>query len=157
MRILKLVTFVLLTGLAAGGCGKQKTPAAQRTTTTPAAPVQHENPTEVAKSSAPASSATAANPSAASWTLVDDRSQVCMVNNQFMGRAQIPIAVNGKTYYGCCEMCKGRLGNDASARSATDPLTQKPVDKAVAVIAKRPDGAVAYFESEQTFAAYTKN
>ena len=79
-----------------------------------------------------------------------------MVNNQFMGRPQIPIAVDGKTYYGCCEMCKGRLGNDPSTRTATDPLTQKPVDKAAAVIAKGPDGAVAYFESEQNFIEYTR-
>ena len=83
-------------------------------------------------------------------------SKVCMINEKVIVDDQIPVPVNGKTYYGCCEMCKARLGNDASARTATDPLTQKLVDKAVAVIAKRPDGAVAYFESKQTFAAYTQ-
>ena len=37
--------------------------------------------------------------------------QVCMVNNKFMGAEQISIIVNGKTYYGCCPMCKERLKN----------------------------------------------
>ena len=37
----------------------------------------------------------------AALTEVTDPSQVCMVNDQFMGRAQIPVSVGGKTYYGC--------------------------------------------------------
>jgi len=88
-------------------------------------------------------------------TLVTDRSLVCMVNNQFMGRPQIPIAVNGKTYYGCCEMCKGRLANDPTSRTAVDPVSQRQVDKATAVIGKTPDGTTHYFENDQTFAAYS--
>ncbi len=72
-----------------------------------------------------------------------------MVNNQFMGRAQIPVVVEGKTYFGCCEMCQGRLERDATARLAKDPLSGKTVDKASAVIAKRADGQVLYFESAQ--------
>ena len=79
-----------------------------------------------------------------------------MVNNQFMGRPQIPIVVEGKTYYGCCEMCKDRLAKDSAARTAVDPVSSKPVDKAVAVIAKAESGAALYFESEATFAAYSK-
>jgi len=88
-----------------------------------------------------------AAPAARELTLVADSSQVCMVNNQFMGREQIPVEVDGKTYFGCCEMCKGRLARDPAARSAKDPLSGKLVDKASAVIAKRPSGEVLYFES----------
>jgi YHS domain-containing protein len=82
--------------------------------------------------------------------------KVCMVNNQFMGKDQIPVQVENKTYYGCCEMCKERLGKDAAARTAVDPVTGKTVDKATAVIAAQPDGKVLYFESEKTLAEYGK-
>ena len=82
--------------------------------------------------------------------------KVCMVNDQLFERDQIPVAVDGKTYYGCCAMCKERLSKDAEARTGVDPLTQKKVDKATAVIAAREDGSVLYFESEKTFAEYLK-
>jgi YHS domain-containing protein len=85
---------------------------------------------------------------------VDDASQVCMVNNQFMGRPQIPVSVGGKTYYGCCAMCKGRLERDPAARTATDPVNGHAVDKASAVIGKTASGEVLYFESRDTLAAY---
>lgn len=84
-------------------------------------------------------------------TLVREASQVCMVNNQFMGREQIPVQVDGKTYFGCCEMCKGRLARDPAVRTGRDPVSGKMVDKASATIAKRESGEVLYFESEETF------
>lgn len=77
-----------------------------------------------------------------------------MVNNQFMGKPQIPVEVDGKTYFGCCEMCKGRLQSDASARAATDPITGESVDKATAVVAKDDQGAVLYFASAEHLARY---
>jgi YHS domain-containing protein len=80
--------------------------------------------------------------------------KVCMVNNQVFEKDQIPVQVQGKTYYGCCEMCKERLGKDAAARTAKDPVTGKEVDKATAVIVAKPDGGVLYFESEKTLAQY---
>ncbi len=91
-----------------------------------------------------------------SLTLVTDRSLVCMVNNQFMGRAQIPIEVEGRTYYGCCEMCKGRLGSDPSSRVSADPVSGNTVDKATAVIGRDSNGMALYFENDQTFAAYAQ-
>lgn len=90
-------------------------------------------------------------------TRVEDSSLVCMVNNQFMGKAQIPIEVEGKTYYGCCDMCKGRLARDPASRVGTDPVSGRPVDKATAVIAQTERGATLYFESEQSFAAYARS
>ena len=85
-----------------------------------------------------------------------DSKRVCMVNNTLFDKDQIPVAVEGKTYFGCCEMCKGRLSQDASIREAVDPISGKPVDKAKAVIGAKPDGKVLYFESEKTFAQYQK-
>jgi len=82
--------------------------------------------------------------------------RVCMVNNTVFDKDQIAVPVNGKTYFGCCEMCKGRLAEDAAIRQSTDPVSGKPVDKAKAVVGAKPDGKVLYFESEKTFAAYQK-
>ena len=83
-----------------------------------------------------------------------DAKRVCMVNNSVFPKDQIPVQVDGKTYFGCCEMCKGRLASDAGARTATDPVTGKQVDKATAVIGATPDGKVLYFESDATFTQF---
>ena len=80
--------------------------------------------------------------------------KVCMINNQVFEKDQIPIQVEGKTYYGCCEMCKERLGKDAASRTAVDPVTGKKVDKATAVIAALPDSNVLYFENDATLKRY---
>jgi YHS domain-containing protein len=82
--------------------------------------------------------------------------KVCMINNQVFDKDQIPVKVEGRTYYGCCEMCKERLARDAAARAAVDPVTGKKVDKATAVIAAQADGSVLYFESDQTLQRYQK-
>jgi YHS domain-containing protein len=80
--------------------------------------------------------------------------KVCMINNQVFEKDQIPIEVEGKTYYGCCEMCKERLAKDPASRQAVDPVTGKTVDKAKAVIGMLPDGKVLYFESAETLEKY---
>jgi YHS domain-containing protein len=83
-----------------------------------------------------------------------DAKRVCMINNTFFPKDQIPVQVDGKTYFGCCEMCKGRLASDPTARTATDPITGKTVDKASAVIGATPDGKVFYFENDATFTQF---
>jgi YHS domain-containing protein len=80
--------------------------------------------------------------------------KVCMINNQVFDKDQIPVQVEGRTYYGCCEMCREKLTNDPASRLAVDPVTGKKVDKAKAVIAALPDGSVLYFESAETMAKY---
>lgn len=75
--------------------------------------------------------------------------KVCMVNNQVFDKDQIPVTVGGKTYYGCCEMCKKALASDASKRVAIDPVSGKEVDKATAVIGADATGRVFYFENEK--------
>lgn len=74
---------------------------------------------------------------------------VCMVNNQLFQKEQIPVTVEGKTYYGCCEMCKGMLANDSKNRVAVDPISGKQVDKAESVTAANSKGEVYYFENEK--------
>jgi YHS domain-containing protein len=81
---------------------------------------------------------------------------VCMINEHAMGKDQIPVEVEGRTYYGCCDMCKKALSTDASKRVAIDPVSGKQVDKAKAVIASQEDGRVFYFENEASLAKYNK-
>jgi len=81
---------------------------------------------------------------------------VCMITERAMGREQIPVEVEGRTYYGCCEMCKNTLANNAEKRSATDPVSGKKIDKATAVIAAQEDGQIFYFESDATLAKHNK-
>lgn len=82
--------------------------------------------------------------------------KVCMVNDALFEKDQIPVEVEGKTYYGCCQMCKARLAQDAAVRSAVDPVTGKTVDKATAVPGALSDGSILYFESEETLAKYNE-
>lgn len=79
---------------------------------------------------------------------------VCMVNNQLFPNEQIPVKVEEKTYYGCCEMCKERLSQQAESRQAVDPVSGKSVDKATCVIGAQPDGKVFYFESDENLEKY---
>jgi len=79
---------------------------------------------------------------------------VCMINNEFMSKKQIPVKVDGKTYYGCCQACYTALKTDAATRYAVDPVSGNKVDKALAVIGALPDGNALYFESEKTYEAY---
>ena len=81
---------------------------------------------------------------------------VCMINEHAMGKDQIAIEIEGRTYYGCCEMCKKALAADATKRSAVDPVSGKKVDKATAVIAAQEDGRVFYFENEANLAKHNK-
>src|SRR5688572_21375788 len=73
---------------------------------------------------------------------------VCMINERAMWKDQIPVEIDGKTYYGCCDMCKKALNDNVQSRFSTDPLSKKAVDKALAVIAADADGNVYYFEND---------
>jgi len=85
-------------------------------------------------------------------------SYVCYVNNKYMGKEQIPVEVNGKTYYGCCQMCVGKLQNNEEVRTAIDPLTDKEVDKATAYIVIKDLGKsdVLYFENKNNYEKFKK-
>ena len=83
-----------------------------------------------------------------------DAIKVCMVNDELFAKDQIPVEVYGKTYYGCCEMCKTRLAKDEAIRYSVDPLTGEKVDKATAVKAASADGSIFYFENREHLEAY---
>lgn len=93
----------------------------------------------------------AATPPAGDWLKPVASKNVCMMNDRAFDKEQMAIAIDGKTYYGCCPMCKEMLGKDVSKRTATDPVSKKPVDKAAAIIGADPHGTVYYFENEENF------
>lgn len=109
---------------------------------------------ESSASSPPASTSAPSPALAHGLTRVEDPSLVCMVNNTFMGKAQIPVVVEGRTYFGCCEMCKSRLANEPTTRAAIDPTTGEEVDKATAVIVRDSEDHVLYFANEQNLRDY---
>ena len=82
-------------------------------------------------------------------------SKVCMVENRVSGRENIPVEVDGRTYYGCCPVCVGKLSFKRAHRYAIDPVTGKEVDKAKAYIIAREDGTAIYFESEKNTVRYS--
>jgi YHS domain-containing protein len=81
--------------------------------------------------------------------------KVCMVNDKVFSEKQIPVEVDGKMYYGCCEMCEAKLKNNRQSRFASDPISKKLVDKATAVIGANENGKVFYFENEVNLSKFT--
>jgi YHS domain-containing protein len=86
-------------------------------------------------------------------TKIDPR-MVCMVTNHAFDEPQIPIKIKGKTYYGCCEMCKNMLAKDRKQRSAIDPVSKRKVDKAAAVVGVGTNKGILYFENETNLERY---
>lgn len=86
-----------------------------------------------------------------------ENSEVCMVNNTYFAKKQIPVKVGDNTYYGCCENCKKTLRDDSKSRAAIDPVSKKLVDKAQAVIASDNNGKVYYFTNKKNFTQFKKS
>lgn len=79
---------------------------------------------------------------------VPERTRVCMVQDTVMTVPAVPLERDGKTYYGCCPMCKGKIAAEPKRYTlARDPLTGATVDKATAELLS-VDGRVLYFESD---------
>ncbi|HUG43474.1 MAG TPA: hypothetical protein VMN76_04435 [Acidobacteriota bacterium] len=88
---------------------------------------------------------------------VEDRSHVCMMQDMLMQQPGIPLKHDGKTYYGCCEMCKDRIAQEPERYTkAVDPISGKTVDKAEAFLFAH-QGTVFYFESKETRAKFAKD
>ena len=81
-------------------------------------------------------------------------SEVCMMNDRYMGGEQMPIEIDGKTYYGCCAGCQARLEHDEETRYAIDPVSGARVDKATAIIGRGEKNRVYYFENIENYASY---
>lgn len=86
------------------------------------------------------------------------KNQVCMVNDAFKPSVQIPVVVNAKTYYGCCQGCVDALKTNDLARSTIDLITGENLDKANAVVILKPGSReqVLYFKSEANAVKYVK-
>ncbi|MEK6781127.1 MAG: hypothetical protein AABY93_05450 [Bacteroidota bacterium] len=87
-----------------------------------------------------------------------DHKLVCMVNNTYLGVDQIPVIVQSKTYYGCCQKCVQDLNSDETVRFAVDTYSKATVDKALAFRTMNPNkpGTILYFESELNAKLYLK-
>lgn len=85
---------------------------------------------------------------------VIDAKYVCMINDDAYTTEQIPVEVDGKTYYGCCMGCKTKLENDPASRFAVDPVSGARVDKATAIIGVDLFNSVFYFESLDNLNSY---
>ncbi len=79
---------------------------------------------------------------------VDKRETVCAVQDTVGTKAGLPHVVNGKTYYLCCEGCRSSIQKEPGKYTiASDPVSGKKVDKAVAMIYNL-DGKAFYFEND---------
>ncbi len=97
-----------------------------------------------------AAAGTLSRAAAAPAVSIPPRDRVCMVQDTVMAVPAVPVELGGKTYFGCCEMCKGRIAGDPERYTlGTDPVTGKTVDKATAALLS-VDGRVFYFESAGT-------
>jgi len=67
--------------------------------------------------------------------------QVCMVNNAYMGKDQFEVPYDGKTYYGCCNMCVERIPNDEANAY---------------IVLKDQQGNVDYFENEENYKKFSQ-
>lgn len=88
---------------------------------------------------------------------VDDNKMVCMMQDMVLTKPGIAIEHAGKTYYGCCDMCKQKIASEpARYTKATDPVSGKKVDKATALIYGL-DGSAFYFETKANRDVFAKN
>ena len=65
---------------------------------------------------------------------IDKREYVCMMQDMVLTKPGIAIEYQGKTYYGCCDMCKEKIKNAPQKYTRARPVSGKPVDKATAFI-----------------------
>jgi YHS domain-containing protein len=88
---------------------------------------------------------------------VAKREYVCMMQDMVLTKPGIPIQYQGKTYYGCCNMCKEKIQKEPQRYTkAIDPVSGKGVDKAEAFI-YGVEGDAYYFGSEANRKAFAAN
>jgi len=88
---------------------------------------------------------------------IDKREYVCMMQDMVLTKPGIAIEYEGKTYYGCCDMCKDKIKNQPQKYTrATDAVSGNQVDKATAFIYGL-DGDAYYFTSEANRKAFAEN
>ncbi len=83
-----------------------------------------------------------------------DPRYTCFITKHRFDKPQLPVSVDGKTYYGCCDMCKAKLTKDPATRFDIDPVSGKKVDKATAVVGADAGGKIYFFENEQDLESF---
>src|SRR5438034_3673532 len=88
---------------------------------------------------------------------VDKREYVCMMQDMVLTKPGIAIQYQGKTYYGCCAMCKEKIKNEPKKYTrAIDPVSGKQVDKAEAFV-YGVEGNAYYFSSKENRKTFAEN
>lgn len=88
------------------------------------------------------------------WLTRVNATEVNMVTNRYQKAVQEPVSLNGKAYYAAGSGYSSTLSNNPSIRFAKDPLTNRVVDKAEAIIFADAAGRAYYFESEDTYKGF---
>lgn len=77
---------------------------------------------------------------------------VCMMTDEYREMRQLLVLFEGRAYYGCCDKCSELIPKNASMRTATDPYTSQPVDKATAyIVLTGNNDKVMYFASKENY------
>ncbi len=84
------------------------------------------------------------------WLTKVDANRVNMATNRLADSELKAVTISGKTYFVAGDAYKEMLLNNPSVRFSRDPLTNRRVDKADAVVFADASGKVFYFESENT-------
>ncbi|MBI2963421.1 MAG: YHS domain-containing protein [Deltaproteobacteria bacterium] len=88
---------------------------------------------------------------------IEDRSRICMIQDQVQAKSGLAYAYQGKTYYLCCAGCvAGFAANPEHLRRAKDPVSGEPVDKAEAP-AYAWHGRAYFFRSEANLEAFARD
>lgn len=92
----------------------------------------------------------------AETSIVEDKSRICMMQDTVLLKSGEKIEYHGKTYYGCCPMCKQKMiAEPERYLRATDPISKKIIDKSDAFILN-VDGNAVYFETESNRTKFMK-
>ncbi len=89
--------------------------------------------------------------SPSAWMTRVSANEVNMVTNTLERKPQSEIVINGKKYFAEGTGYAFTISQNPSICFANDPLTNRKVNKAEAVIYADASGRVFYFESENTF------
>ena len=87
---------------------------------------------------------------------IDNRSLVCMIDDNLQSQPGLTYVYQGKTYYLCCAGCLKRFAGDPERFSqAKDPVSGQQVDKAQALIYSY-EGQAYFFGNEAHLKAFAK-
>jgi YHS domain-containing protein len=84
---------------------------------------------------------------------------ICMVRGDIKSKGSLPIQIEGRTYYGCCEKCLTKLEqNIDNIQYAVDPVSGQTFSKADAIVRQDPQDhkRVLFFKSDETYDQYMK-